>query len=136
VGEQHLALLKEMVDLLARYAVSVRREDLERDRETWLKVRGALEVASQCAIDLALRIVARRGLGVPQTYREAFSVLARTGIIDGVLAKDLEAWAGLRNVLVHIYTDLDLDRVVAALSQSAPLVAFHAIASREFALAP
>lgn len=136
MGEQHLALLKEMVELLDRYGQSVRREDLERNRETWLKVRGALELASQCAIDLALRMIAKRGLGVPQTYREVFSVLVRAGVIGNQLASQLEAWAGLRNVLVHIYTELDLDRIVGALSETAPLMAFHAIASREFAREP
>jgi hypothetical protein len=32
---------------------------------------------------------------------------------------------------VHLYTKLDLDRVHAALGQTAPLRAFHAIAARE-----
>jgi len=43
----------------------------------------------------------------------------------------LAAWAGLRNVLVHVYTTLDLDRVVAAVGDTASLRAFHTIAARE-----
>ena len=131
MSETHLALLREMLELLDRYATTVTRADLERDRETWLKVRGALEIAAQCCIDLALAIITQRALAVPQTYREAFTTLARAGVIDGALAADLAGWAGLRNVLVHMYTALDLDRVHAALAATAPLHAFGTAAARE-----
>ena len=131
MSEAHLTLLAEMLELLERYSRTVSRADIERDRETWLKVKGALEVAAQCAIDLALTLVARRALGVPQSYREAFVLLARAGVIDGALADDLAKWAGLRNVLVHVYTAFDLDRICLALAQTAPLRAFHAVAVRE-----
>ena len=120
-----------MLDLLDRYARTIQREDLDHDRETWLKARAALEVAAQCAIDLALEIVARRGLGAPQTYREAFTLVAGAGVIDAALADDLSKWAGLRNILVHVYTTLDLDAVHRALGETAPLRKFQAIAARE-----
>jgi len=120
-----------MLALLERYAVTVKREDLDTDRETWLLVKGALEVAAQCAIDLALEIVTRRGLGAPQSYRDAFALLARAGILEAPLAAELEKWAGLRNVLVHVYTSMDLDRIHAALSETATLRRFEAAAARE-----
>jgi uncharacterized protein YutE (UPF0331/DUF86 family) len=133
VAEAHLSLLLEMIELLERYAQSVTRASLEADRETWLKVKAALELAVQCAIDLALAIVAARGLGTPQTYREAFALLTRARVVDASLAGELESWAGLRNVLVHIYTALDLDKLHAALGHVQSLRAFHAIAAREMA---
>ena len=132
MSEAHLTLLKEMLDLLDRYAVSVSRADLERDRETWLKVKAALELAAQCAIDLCLALVSRQALGIPQRYRDAFQLLARAGIVDASLASELESWAGLRNVLVHVYTSLDLDRIHQALSQTKSLRTFHAVAARAF----
>jgi uncharacterized protein YutE (UPF0331/DUF86 family) len=99
----------------------------------WLKVKAALELAAQCAVDLALEMVTRRGLGAPQSYREAFALLGRAGVLDAGLASDLESWAGLRNVLVHVYTALDLDRIHQALAQTAGLRSFHALAARETA---
>ena len=133
MGEAHLSLLHEMIQVLDRFARTVQRRDLDTDRETWLKVKAGLEVAAQCAIDAALDLISRRGLGMPQSYREAFAVLGRAGLIDGVLLEQLQAWAGLRNVLVHMYTTLDLDRVHAALAHTAPLRAFHSIVARELA---
>lgn len=131
--EAQLSLLHEILALLQRYSKTVSRRDLDADRETWLKVKAALEVAVQCAIDLALELVARRGLAVPQSYRDAFVVLARGGAIEAGLADRLQAWAGMRNVLVHMYTTLDLDRVHAALFELDALREFHRIAARELA---
>ena len=133
MAEAHLTLLLELIELLERYARDVSRADLERDRETWIKVKATLETAAQCAIDAALELVARRALGTPQTYREAFVMLARAGVLEPPLATALQGWTGLRNVLVHMYTRLDLDRVHSALRETAPLRAFHAIAARELA---
>ena len=130
MGEAHLVMLQKTLLLLERYAREVKRADLEVDWETWVKVRAALELAAQCAIGAALDLISRRGLGVPQTYREAFTVLTTAGVIDEHLAKELQSWAGLRDVLVHMYTKLDLDRVHAAISMTAPLRAFHTIVAK------
>jgi uncharacterized protein YutE (UPF0331/DUF86 family) len=133
VGEQHLALLRELVELIERYRDTVDRAELEHDREAWVKVKGALETAGQCAIDLALQIVAEKALGPPDTYRAAFQSLTRAEVIDPDLARELEGWAGLRNVLAHMYTAIDLDRMHRALSKTASLRAFHRIAARTLA---
>lgn len=131
MSENRRRLLAGILDLVDRYAREVAREKLDTDLETWLKVRGALELAAQCCIDLAVAMVTERGLGVPQTYREVFLVLARAGVLPPALAVQLGDWAGLRNVLVRVYTSLDLDTVYAALSQTAPLREFLRIAERE-----
>ncbi|MCA8977713.1 MAG: DUF86 domain-containing protein [Planctomycetes bacterium] len=91
------------------------------------------KVAAQCAIDAALNVVSRRVLGTPQTYREAFAVLARAGIIDGALRDAMQQWAGMRNVLVHMDTSLDLDKVHAAIGNTAQLRSFHVVMARELA---
>ena len=136
MGEAQLSMLQKTLALLERYARDVKRRDLDEDFETWLKVRAALELAGQCAIDAALDLISKRGLGVPQTYREAFAVLANSKLIDSQLLEELRAWAGMRNVLVHMYTELDLDRVHAALSRTASLRAFHAIVAKALAEGP
>ncbi len=133
MSEAHLRLLERVLAAIDRYAQTVTREALESDLDTWLKVRGALELAAQGCIDLAMMIVAKRGLGAPQTYREAFIALAHAKVIDDSLAEELADWAGFRNVLVHIYTELDLDIVQRALKETAPLRRFLKIAARQLA---
>ena len=67
-----------------------------------------LERACQASVDLALRIVAWRGLGLPAESREAFVLLANAGIIDAELSAALQRMVGFRNLAVHNYRKLDL----------------------------
>lgn len=67
-----------------------------------------LERACQASIDLALRLVALRGLGLPAESREAFTMIADAGIIDRELAAALQRMVGFRNLAVHNYCKLDL----------------------------
>jgi uncharacterized protein YutE (UPF0331/DUF86 family) len=72
-----------------------------------------LERASQASIDLALRLVTVRGLGVPKESRDAFELLAINGLLDRELANAMQRMVGFRNVAVHNYRKLDLDIVQA-----------------------
>lgn len=66
-----------------------------------------LHLAVECALDIAHHIISDRGFEAPETYRDAFAILGRHGVIDPSLAGRLQGWAGLRNVLVHAYLDID-----------------------------
>ena len=71
-------------------------------------------------------------LGVPETYRDAFVRLAQEGLITPEQSTVLQGWAGLRNVLAHLYTAVDLDRLHAAmLEDKTTLRAFGELAARE-----
>lgn len=67
-----------------------------------------LERACRAAIDMAMRLVARDHLGVPQSSAGAFDLLARAGRIPDRLASRMRAMVGFRNVAVHQYRALDL----------------------------
>jgi len=49
------------------------------------------------------------------TYRETFEILGQSELISEKLAEELSGLAGFRNVLVHIYWQLDLDQVYGIL---------------------
>lgn len=132
MGEAQLDLLERLLTRLEEYAANVTRQELESDLDTWLKVSRALELVAQCSVDLAMELVARRGLGVPETYREAFVRLAQDGLLSAEQSTVLQAWAGLRNVLAHLYTTIDLDRLYAAMTEDkAVLRELGRIAARE-----
>jgi uncharacterized protein YutE (UPF0331/DUF86 family) len=67
-----------------------------------------LERACQASIDLALRLVAVRGLGLPKESRDAFALLASAGILEAELARRMQRMVGFRNLAVHNYRKLDL----------------------------
>jgi uncharacterized protein YutE (UPF0331/DUF86 family) len=65
-----------------------------------------LEVAIQTCIDVAFHVCGAHG-AVPTTAAEAFSELAKRGLIERRLAGRLQLAVGFRNVLVHEYADVD-----------------------------
>jgi uncharacterized protein YutE (UPF0331/DUF86 family) len=118
MGESQLELLERLLARIDEYARDITRAQLEMDLDTWLKVSRALELAAQCCLDLAMEMVGRRGLGAPETYRDAFVRLSQAGLITPTQSIELQAWVGLRNVLAHMYTAVDLDQVYAAMTDN------------------
>ena len=60
-------------------------------------------------------MVADLDLGVPSDYKEIFTLLATHRVVSRPLARKLAAMAGMRNVLVHDYMELDLGLVYRTL---------------------
>jgi len=67
-----------------------------------------MERACQAAIDLAMHIVARDRLGMPQTSAESFRLLRDAGYISSDLLGEMTAMTGFRNIAVHEYQAMDL----------------------------
>ena len=65
-----------------------------------------LQRACEAAIDLAMRVVARERLGIPQDARHGFTLLEEAGLLDPLLADRMRRMVGFRNVAVHDYTML------------------------------
>lgn len=68
-----------------------------------------VERACQATIDMAMHVVARQHLGMPQSSGDAFDLLARAQLIPTELSGRLKGMVGFRNVAVHQYQELDLD---------------------------
>ena len=51
-------------------------------------------------------------LGIPQSSRDSFTLLAQNNVITQPLADNLKKMVGLRNIAVHDYQELNLDIVV------------------------
>lgn len=76
-----------------------------------------LQRACELSIDLAMHIVRKRRLGIPQDSREAFELLCAAGLVDRELATAMKRMVGFRNVAVHEYDKLNLDIVKALITQ-------------------
>ena len=75
------------------------------------------EVAGQCCIDLALRIISLEGAPRREGGQESLLALGQLGILQMELAREVAPVAGFRNVLAHDYVDVDWEVVYAHLSQ-------------------
>ena len=67
-----------------------------------------LQRACEAAIDAAMHLVRVRRLGIPQSGRDAFTLLERGGILPSKLAENLRRMVGFRNIAVHAYQEISL----------------------------
>jgi len=57
--------------------------------------------ACEAVLDMGQHLVRREGLGVPQSARDVFDLLARGGWIEAELADALKRMVAFRNIAVH-----------------------------------
>jgi uncharacterized protein YutE (UPF0331/DUF86 family) len=91
-------------------------EAFRQDRTAREVVTLNLFVALQEAIAVAMHWLADEGWAVPQSYAEAFTILADRKVLDRDLALRLRAAAGLRNLIAHQYGVVNVDRIFAIAS--------------------
>jgi uncharacterized protein YutE (UPF0331/DUF86 family) len=83
--------------------------DFTRQDATILNIQRACEAA----LDMGQHLIRRERLGVPQSARDVFTLLANGGWIDAALADALKRMVGFRNIAVHDYRTLQLPIVVS-----------------------
>ena len=112
-----------VTDVLTNKAAIIERcvvriqEDFDEDFGTDFTKQDAvilnLQRACQACIDMAAHMVKTQKLGVPQTSRELFSLLAKHQLISASLSERLQGMVSFRNIAIHDYTSLNLDVVVS-----------------------
>ncbi len=70
-----------------------------------------LIVAIEGAIDICNHIVARRGGRAPCDYADCFTILAELGLFPLEFVERLKKMARFRNLLVHLYWQVDNRKV-------------------------
>lgn len=76
-----------------------------------------IQRACEAAMDMGQHLIRRERLGVPQSARDVFSLLAQSGWIDSALADGLKRMVGFRNIAVHDYQVLQLPITVSIITQ-------------------
>ena len=106
--------IRESVRRLVALATLSERAFLA-DKDACAIAERHLQIAIQSVIDIGNHVVADLDLGVASDYKEIFALLARHRIVSKPLAGKLASMAGMRNVLVHDYMDVDLGLVYRTL---------------------
>jgi len=102
------------------------RVEVERDLSLHNDVLYSLLTVCQLVIDISGELSARRGDRF-EDYTQAVRNLAKDDRFETDLVTALEPLPGFRNVLVHDYVGLDLDRVVEAIHSLEPVERFYAV---------
>jgi uncharacterized protein YutE (UPF0331/DUF86 family) len=66
-----------------------------------------LQVAIEAVLDIANHVIAREGLGLPTSYRNALEILLRKRILPAERSEDLLQMVSFRNRAVHLYDEID-----------------------------
>ena len=74
-----------------------------------------LLLAIETVIDLGSHVISSEGYPPPTSYSDVFKTLAEEGVLPPDLADRLMAMARFRNVLVHLYAEVDEERVLQIL---------------------
>ncbi|NLT06658.1 MAG: DUF86 domain-containing protein [Solirubrobacterales bacterium] len=106
------------------------RASVTSDMHLQLEVERALQVSIQICIDIGAHLVSELGLGPADDYQGVFAALGSAGTIDSDLADRLGDAAGLRNLLVHDYGEIDHARLWDSLGELGDLREFAAVAER------
>jgi uncharacterized protein YutE (UPF0331/DUF86 family) len=119
---RHLEHLKHLAPRVAG------PESLERDLSLHNDVLFSLLTVCQLVIDIAGELAGRRGQRF-EDYTAAIRRLGSDGRFPGDVVQALVPLAGFRNVVIHEYVALDMQRVVEALRGLAPVERFLEIAA-------
>lgn len=113
VARRVLALNEALLHLSSR-AAGCTADGLRGDPMLRAAVERWIQTGVEACIDLAYHVIAARGWTPPDSARDAFLSLAAHGVVPAELAARLGRSVGMRNVLVHEYTAVDLDAVALA----------------------
>lgn len=126
--------LSSRLDALESYLVELRsfrelsREEFVREPALHHLAERYLHLACESVLDIAHHVISDEGYRQGTSYRNAIEVLAEEKLIDNDLSERLKDWMGFRNVLVHLYLDIDHGRTYDAIQQD--LGDLEAFASR------
>jgi uncharacterized protein YutE (UPF0331/DUF86 family) len=118
--------LDELCDRLARLQPLTDKTRGDLDEDPYLRdiIERNLEVAAQCCLDIAHRIISLEGARKPVDYYDAILRMGDLGVLPAEFAQRLAPLAGFRNILVHGYLLIDWDEVYRNLHQLEDLERF------------
>jgi uncharacterized protein YutE (UPF0331/DUF86 family) len=121
---ERLAELRRHLDHLREIRPRVEgRKALDRDLSLHNDVLFSLLTVCQLVIDVAGELSARRGDRF-EDYAQAVRNLSCDARFPAELVRELERLPGFRNVVIHEYVALDMDRVIEALDRLEPIERF------------
>ena len=113
-----LRLIAKYRNTLLEEVNSVSLDDYLNDFRQQLIVEKLLQLMVEAATDTNRYLLAQLHQISTATYFDSFIEAGRQGIISPELAAELAKSAGMRNILVHQYKDIDSRVVFAAISKA------------------
>lgn len=102
--------MKRYVDFLKSY-IETSTEKLRGDYLLRSAIERNFQLALESALDVGEMIISIENFRRPEEYREIIEILGEEGVLSREFAEEFASAAGFRNILVHRYTEVDLDEL-------------------------
>jgi uncharacterized protein YutE (UPF0331/DUF86 family) len=105
--------IEGLIRLLRQYTTYLRQlasltlDEFLKDPHAIGSARYYLTVAVEACLDIASHIIASEGMRAPRDYKDTFQVLNEADVLSDDLATTMQSLAGLRNLLVHVYWNVN-----------------------------
>lgn len=118
--------MEKLLECLTKLEPLKIRSSNDFEQDSYLRdiVERNLEVAAQCCIDIANRVIALEDMEKPQDYYGAFIILGQAGVLPLEFARSFAGIAGFRNILIHEYIQIDWSEVYRNLQKLDDLYKF------------
>lgn len=107
---RRLTMLEAYIDELKKQQ-RIGIAQFEQDRTRQLAVERAFQAAIEACIDIAGHIASVYELGHPEESRDVFRYLVEANYLEPGYGEAMMQMVSLRNRLVHLYWDVDLNRL-------------------------
>jgi len=112
--EQHIQNMEDALAQLSKYQ-NIAFEDFEKDLSlVWIVERG-LEILIQNLLDIGAHILASQIKNDWEDYSEVIIKLGKHEVVPKEFSERIKGMAGLRNILVHEYMRIDLEKLLNSL---------------------
>ena len=110
VIEQHIQNMEEALANLSKYK-NISFEEFQKDLSlVWIVEKG-LEILIQNLLDIGAHLLASEIKNDWEDYGEVILKLGNHGIVPQEFSDQIKGMAGLRNILIHEYLRIDLNKL-------------------------
>jgi len=106
-----LKRLEENLNILNKIKDNYTLDDIISDKVDEWGLRYGLLESIQIIIDLSCSIVSERNLGIPKNYSDCINLIINNNYLEKELGKRILSMVGLRNLLVHEYGIIDVNKL-------------------------
>jgi uncharacterized protein YutE (UPF0331/DUF86 family) len=114
-----IAVIQRLLNNLTSYvndlrnATDITHEKYIKDIRLQRFVERTLQISIECCFDLVHHIISVKGFREPDSYADAFTVLAEQGVLSQESVGEFHMMAQFRNKIVQYYEKIDPEQVYA-----------------------
>ena len=108
--ESRIYYIKQNLEKLYKLR-GLAQQDFLRDYRNHDAAKYNLQVIIEALIDIGNHIISRKKLPIPDSNADTFRILSQNGIIPVEKLSRYEAMAKLRNMVVHLYQDINEEEI-------------------------